>query len=212
MSPSQETVEQTKQQIRSLINEIAELSRTDHAAEEYFPAILKRIVDALAAVGGAVWLLDPEGQLRLSYQIKVNQDLLDAGNEDASRHSKLLSRLFARGQSELIPPHSMIGEDQSEGNPTQFLLVVSPLSNGKRNTGLIEIFQRPDSAPNIQRGYLRFLDQMAGLIGEWLKGATLRQVSDRQKCGSKRTISLAWFTTTSTCATLRSRSPMKVAS
>ncbi|MDX1928080.1 MAG: biotin/lipoyl-binding protein [Pirellulaceae bacterium] len=181
MSPSQETVEQTKQQIRNLINEIAELSRTDHSAEEYFPAILKRIVDALAAVGGAVWLLDPEGQLRLSYQIKVNQDLLETGNEDAMRHAKLLSRLFARGQSELIPPHSMIGEDQSEGNPTQFLLVVSPLSNGKKNAGLIEIFQRPDSAPNIQKGYLRFLEQMAGLIGDWLKGATLRQVSDRQE-------------------------------
>jgi multidrug efflux pump subunit AcrA (membrane-fusion protein) len=181
MSPSQETVEQTKQQIRNLINEIAELSRTDHGAEEYFPAILKRIVDALAAVGGAIWLLDPEGQLRLSYQIKVNQDLLETGNEDALRHAKLLSRLYARGQSELIPPHSMLGEDQSEGNPTQFLLVVSPLSNGKKNTGLIEIFQRPDSAPNIQKGYLRFLDQMASLIGDWLKGATLRQVSDRQE-------------------------------
>ena len=181
MSPSQETVEQTKQQIRNLINEIAELSRTDHGAEEYFPAILKRIVDALAAVGGAIWLLDPEGQLRLSYQIKVSQDLLETGNEDAMRHAKLLSRLFARGQSELIPPHSMIGEDQSEGNPTQFLLVVSPLSNGKKNAGLIEIFQRPDSAPNIQKGYLRFLEQMAGLIGDWLKGATLRQVSDRQE-------------------------------
>lgn len=181
MSPSQETVEQTKQQIRNLINEIAELSRTDHSAEEYFPAILKRIVDALAAVGGAIWLLDPEGQLRLSYQIKVNQDLLETGNEDALRHAKLLSRLYARGQSELIPAHSMLGEDQSEGNPTQFLLVVSPLSNGKKNTGLIEIFQRPDSAPNIQKGYLRFLDQMAGLIGDWLKGATLRQVSDRQE-------------------------------
>ncbi len=181
MSPSQETVEQTKQQIRNLINEIAELSRTDHTAEEYFPAILKRIVDALAAVGGAIWLLDPEGQLRLSYQIKVNQDLLETGNEDALRHAKLLSRLYARGNSELIPPHSMLGEDQSEGNPTQFLLVVSPLSNGKKNTGLIEIFQRPDSAPNIQKGYLRFLEQMAGLIGDWLKGATLRQVSDRQE-------------------------------
>ena len=152
MSPSQETVEQTKQQIRNLINEIAELSRTDHGAEEYFPAILKRIVDALAAVGGAIWLLDAENQLRLSYQIKVNQDLLETGNEDALRHAKLLSRLYARGQSELIPPHSMLGEDQSEGNPTQFLLVVSPLSNGKKNTGLIEIFQRPDSAPNIQKG------------------------------------------------------------
>lgn len=180
-SPSQETVEQTKQQIRGLINEISELSRSDHPAEEYFPAILKRIVDALAAVGGAVWLLDTEGQLRLSYQIKIQQNLLENGDEDAMRHARLLSRLFARGQGELVPAHSMIGESQNEGNPTPYLLVVAPLSNGKKTSGLIEIFQRPDSAPNIQKGYLRFLEQMAGLVGEWLKGATLRQVSDRQE-------------------------------
>ncbi len=180
-TPSQETVEQTKQQIRALINEISELSRSDRPAEEYYPAILKRIIDALAAIGGAVWLLDTEGQLRLSYQIKTPANLLDGGDEDALRHARLLSRLFARGQSELVPPHSMLGENQNEGNPTANLLVISPLSNGKSNAGLIEIFQRPDSAPNIQRGYLRFLDQMASLVGEWLKGATLRQVSDRQE-------------------------------
>lgn len=179
-TPSHETVEQTKQQIRGLINEIAELSRSEHEANEYYPAVLQRIVEALAAVGGAVWLTDESGALRLCYQIKVNQNLLQADNEDATRHSRLLTRLYARAQSELVPPGAFIGEDQAEGNPTPFLLVISPLASGKRAVGLIEIFQRPDSAPNIQRGYLRFLDQMAGLIGEWLKGHTLKQVSDRQ--------------------------------
>ncbi len=179
-TPSQETVEQTKQQIRTLINEIAELSRTDTPGEEYYPAVLKRIVDALAAVGGAMWLLDEDGQLKLSYQINVNQNLLEADGEDAEKHSKLLSRLFMRGQSELIPPHSMLGENQSEGNPSQYLLCVSPVATGKQTTGLIEVFQRADSAPNVQRGYLRFLDQMAGLVNEWLKGHNLQKVSDRQ--------------------------------
>ena len=180
-TPSQETVEQTKQQIRTLINEIAELSRADAPSEEFFPAVLKRIVDALAAVGGAIWLLDDEGQLKLSYQINVNQNLLEAHSDDAAKHAKLLSRLYQRGQSELVPPHSMLGEGQDEGNPSQYLLVVSPLSSGgKQTAGLVEIFQRPNSAPNIQRGYMRFLDQMASLIGEWLKGRTLQKVSDRQ--------------------------------
>ncbi len=179
-TPSQESVEQTKQQIRSLINEISDLSRTDIPAEEYYPAVLKRIVDALAAVGGAMWLLDDEGKLRLSYQINVNQSLLEADSEDAGKHSRLLSRLFMRGQSELIPPHSMLGENQDEGNPSQYLLCVSPLSTGKQTTGLVEVFQRADSSPNVQRGYLRFLEQMAGLIGEWLKGHNLQKVSDRQ--------------------------------
>lgn len=179
-TPSPETVEQTKQQIRGLINEIAELSRSEAAAEEFYPAVLKRIVDALAAVGGAIWLLDEDGALKLSYQINVNQELLEAENEDAVKHGKLLTRLFARGKSELVPPNSMLGDDQSEGNPSQYLLVVSPLNTGQKAAGLIEVFQRPNSAPNIQRGYLRFLDQMAGLIADWLKGRTLQKVSDRQ--------------------------------
>ncbi len=179
-TPSQESVEQTKQQIRGLINEISDLSKTDIPAEEYYPAVLKRIVDALAAVGGAMWLLDDEGKLRLSYQINVNQSLLETDSEDAGKHSRLLSRLFMRGQSELIPPHSMLGENQDEGNPSQYLLCVSPLATGKQTTGLVEVFQRADSSPSVQRGYLRFLEQMAGLIGEWLKGHNLQKVSDRQ--------------------------------
>lgn len=180
-TPSPETVEQTKQQIRGLISEIADLSRSDRPADEYYPAVLKRIVDALAAVGGAIWLLGEDGMLRLSYQINVSQSLLEAEGEDAIRHAKLLTRFYARGQSDLVPPNSMVGQDQTEGNPTRYLLVISPLRSNKSQAGLIEVFQRPDSAPNIQRGYLRFLDQMAGLIGEWLKGNTLRQVSDRQQ-------------------------------
>lgn len=180
-TPSQETVDQTKQQIRALINEIAELSRSESDAEEFFPQVLKRVVDALAAIGGAIWLVDEEdGALKLSYQINVNQELLEAENEDANKHGRLLTRLYSRGNSELVPPNSMLGEEQNEGNPSSYLLVVSPLRSGAQPAGLIEVFQRPNSAPNIQRGYLRFLDQMAGLIGEWLKGRTLQKVSDRQ--------------------------------
>ncbi len=184
-TPSQESVDQTKQQIRTLINEIAELSRKETPSEEYYPAVLKRIVDALAAVGGAMWLLDDDGKLKLSYQINVNQNLLEAESEDAAKHARLLSRLFMRGQSELIPPNSMLGENQDEGNPSQYLLCVSPLSTGKQTTGLVEVFQRAGSPPTVQRGYLRFLDQMAGLIGEWLKGANLQKVSDRQAMWQK---------------------------
>ena len=45
--------------------------------------------------------------------------------------------------------------------------------------GVIEIFQRPDSQPATQRGYLRFLIQMCELAGEWLKTRKLKHFSDR---------------------------------
>ena len=179
--PSPESVEETKQQIRGLINEITELSRSELPAEEYYPAVLKRITDALAAVGGAIWLLDELGQLRLSYHINLHSDLTEAANEDALKHGRLLTRLFVRGKSELVPPHSMLGDNQQEGNPTPYLLVVAPLASGKQMAGIIEVFQRPDSGPNVQKGYQRFLDQMVVLISEWLKGHQLTKVADRQQ-------------------------------
>ncbi len=77
-SPSPESVEQTKRQIRNLVNEISEISKTDISAAEYYPAVLQRIVSALAAVGGAIWLVDTDGAMKLAYQIQVSQDLLES--------------------------------------------------------------------------------------------------------------------------------------
>jgi len=45
---------------------------------------------------------------------------------------------------------------------------------------VIEIFQRPDTAPDTQRGYLRFLQQMCELAAEWLRSQKLRTLGDRQ--------------------------------
>ena len=53
MSVNQQTVEETKQQIRGLVNEIAALSKSGATAEEFYPELLQRIVTALAAAGGA---------------------------------------------------------------------------------------------------------------------------------------------------------------
>jgi hypothetical protein len=44
----------------------------------------------------------------------------------------------------------------------------------------MEVFQRADSQPDAQRGYLRFIEHMVKIIGEWLKGHALQRVSDRQ--------------------------------
>jgi len=49
---SAETIEKTKQQIRGLVGEIAQLSKSDLGPEEFYSAFLQRVVQALAAVGG----------------------------------------------------------------------------------------------------------------------------------------------------------------
>ena len=67
-SVNAETIEQTKQQIRSLVSEISQLSKSDIGAEQYYAAFLQRVVSALAAVGGAVWLVEEGRRLQLSLE------------------------------------------------------------------------------------------------------------------------------------------------
>jgi len=179
--PSDENVENTKRHIRTLVNEITELSKSDAKAAEYYPAVLQRIISALAASGGAVWLVDDEGSMRLAHQIQMDPGLMQANNQEAMLHGRLLTRLFSQGRAELIPPMSGSGEDSGEGNPTRYLLVTAPLVSNKQPVGLLEVMQRPDSPAEAQRGYLRFLEHMTKLMGEWIQGNALQQVSNRQE-------------------------------
>ncbi len=178
--PNEENVEETKRQIKTLVAEISELSKSDIAAAEYYPNVLQKIIAALAAGGGAIWLLDDEGAMRLSYQIKMDPALSDGNNPDAIRHSRLLGRVMQQGKPELIPPQSSFGENQELANPTVHLLILAPLIGSKQAVGIMEIFQRADSQPDAQRGYLRFIEHMTKIIGEWLKGHALQKVSNRQ--------------------------------
>jgi multidrug efflux pump subunit AcrA (membrane-fusion protein) len=174
-----DSLEKTKQQIRGLVGEIAQLSKSDLSPEEYYAAFLQRVIQALAAVGGAVWVVGEGGQPQLSYQINISPGLLDSESEDADKHFRLLSYILASKEAKLIPPMSSASDDRVGGNPTERLLVVAPMGHDGQVEGLVEIFQRPDTQPATQRGYLKFLVQMCELTAEWLKNRKLRHFSDR---------------------------------
>lgn len=189
--PDQRLIEQTKQQIRALVAEIAQLAKTNVAPEEFYGQFLPRVVSALAAVGGAVWTMNPEGQLALQYQINIQETHLRENEEQQAQHSRLLYKTLSGGEALLVPPRSGPGESDEaarlagEGgppaaNPTDFLLLLGILKTDLETMGLVEIFQRPDSSPTTQQGYLRFLVQMCELAGDFLKSHQLRHFSDRQ--------------------------------
>ena len=109
-----ETIEQTKQQIRGLVSEIAQLSKSDLNADEYYAALMQRIVSALAAVGGTVWLLNDSRRTELRYQINLSETLLDSASEDADQHRRLLGRVLHTGEPQLIPPSSGVSAEAAE--------------------------------------------------------------------------------------------------
>ncbi len=180
-------IEQTKQQIRSLVAEIAQLSKQDVAPEEFYGQFLPRVVSALAAVGGAVWTVNSEGRLALQYQINLQNTGLRDDKDGQARHSRLLYKvLSSTSEGTMVPPHSGPGDELPAGdeippaNPTDFLLLFGLLKTDIETIGLVEIFQRSDAGPATQQGYLRFLTQMCELAGDFLKSHQLRHFSTRQ--------------------------------
>ncbi|MEA1950133.1 MAG: HlyD family efflux transporter periplasmic adaptor subunit [Planctomycetota bacterium] len=181
-----ELIEQTKQQIRTLVNEIAQLAKSDISPAEFYGEFLTRVVSALAAVGGIVWAMDDEGRLGLQYQINLQKSGLRDNEEGQRQHGQLLSRVMTGSEPVLVPPHSGIGEDDDEANnPTDYLLVLGPLKTDLETLGVVEIFQRPEAGISTQKGYLRFLMQMCDLAGDFLKSRQLRHFSDRQTLWSQ---------------------------
>ncbi len=173
-------IEQTKQQIRTLVNEIAQLAKSDLSPEEFHGEFLPRVVSALAAIGGAVWTVEDQGRLTLQYQINLQETKLRDSEEAQVRHGRLLQKVLTSGEEILVPPQSGAGDDTEAGNPTDFLLVLGPLKTELEVVGVIEVFQRPDAGPTTQKGYLRFLKQMCDLAGDFFKSRQLRHFGDRQ--------------------------------
>ncbi|MCH8924067.1 MAG: hemolysin D, partial [Planctomycetes bacterium] len=175
-----ELVEQTKQQIRSLVREIAQIAKSDIAPLEFYDAVLNRVVTALAAVGGAIWTVTETGQLTLEYQINLRETRLADSEDDQVAHGRLLRKVIAGGEGMLMAPQSGGGNPEDGTNPTDYLLVLGPLKTANETAGVMEIFQRPGSSVTVQRGYLRFLTQVCELAGEFVKTRRLRHFATKQ--------------------------------
>ena len=181
----QQLVEQTKRQIQALVQEIEQLSRRDVSPGEFYSEFLGRVVAALAAVGGAVWAVNEENQLALQYQINFQLAYFGNDAEAQARHARLLYQCLASTEGMLVPPHSGTGGEEGGANPTDYLLVLAPLRTDLEVAGVVEILQRSDTEPNVQRGYLRFLLDMCQRAGDFLKSRQLRHFSDRQVLWSR---------------------------
>lgn len=178
-------VERAKREIQNLVQEIAELSRTEVDQAEFYDALLNKVVTALAAPGGAVWTMAETGGLQLTYQINLRDTGLIENPIGQSQHGRLLRQVLMSRDGAIISPHSGSGDaaendPEAAANPTDFLLVLAPVYNDQGPQGVVEVFQRPGARTATQRGYLRFLLQICEFAGDYLKGRRLRHLADKQ--------------------------------
>ena len=173
-------IEQTKKQIQILVKEVEELSKSDCMPAEFYAEFLPKTVSALAAAGGAIWEVNDQGQLSLQYQINLQDTGLRESEEAQKQHGQLLYQALQSGESSLVPPRSGSENMEEAGNPTDYLLLLSPIKTDLETLALVEVFQRGGAGPKTQSGYLNFLKKVVGYGCEYFKSRQLRHFGDRQ--------------------------------
>lgn len=173
-------IEQARQQINRLAEEIAQLSDADLAPPEYYGEFLTRILAAIQAPAGAIWLRTPQGNLQQQYQINMRQVGLDKGENTRQMHDELLRQTAMKGAAGIFSPNSGVGQN-GPGNPTDFVILLAPIIHDKQVAGLVEIWQDPTRGPDAQRGFLQFVIRMAALASGYTRNHQLRQMVGQQQ-------------------------------
>ncbi|MCS6852258.1 MAG: HlyD family efflux transporter periplasmic adaptor subunit [Gemmataceae bacterium] len=177
-------LEQARRQVNRLIEEVARLSELDLSPANYYCEFLERVLTAIAAPAGAVWLRNPQGHLQLQYQVNIRQVGIDKDDACRQVHSELLRHASNTARPMLVPPHSGAGDVQdgsSAGNPTDYMTLIAPILIEKQVVGLVEVWQSPDRNPEAQRGFLQFMVRMAELASIYTRNQQLRAMVGQQQ-------------------------------
>jgi len=178
-----------QQQLAALERNIIELSASDIDVEDYFRQFLERMV-AVLAVGGAVWRLNPAGEL-----VQVSHmNLSLAGMEEQGRQSNLmvkaLHRLLQNSQPVVLPAHAAsnvydggLGEDGI--NVCDHTLLFVPILLLDRVSAVLLLISPQDVDPRAVRGYLGFMqglcERAAGFLQRHLIDNLERQISQTER-------------------------------
>ncbi|MGF1581165.1 MAG: hypothetical protein ACFCD0_17505 [Gemmataceae bacterium] len=178
-------IEQAKRQVNRLAEEIAQLSEMELGPGEYYGEFLQRVLAAIAAPAGAVWVRTNQGNLQLQYQIRMREVGIEAVENGREIHGELLRQVVMKGQRAMLMPQSGLGASAdgkaAPGNPTNYVCLLAPILVEKQVAGLVEVWQDPNRGQDAQRGFLQFMVRMAALAANYTRNHQLRQMSSQQQ-------------------------------
>jgi multidrug efflux pump subunit AcrA (membrane-fusion protein) len=150
----------TRQAIDGVVSEIAQLARAGLAPDDFCAQFLSRVVAALGAAGGAIWLKNEAGQLDICHEINFDRLRVES-------HRRLLAPVLQGRQPLVLSPGRSDEQGNDALNPTEFLLLLCPLHADGQPLGVIEVLQRPGAHPLAQQGYAEFLRTACDLAEEF---------------------------------------------
>lgn len=164
--PSDENLnlQKVRERVLQLAREIEQLSGQDLPPQKFFQEFLVRVITAIGAKAGAVWVVDESGRLSPIAHLNLNQIGLFERPGAQGLNEKILMEVLNTGEARTL---SSGGETQL---PTEHVLVLAALHREKKCVGVVQLFQRHDVPVKAQSGYMQFLEQMCGYASRFLEG------------------------------------------
>lgn len=181
-------VSETRREISEIVREVALAARSTMPAADFLAMLADRTLRAMAADGVVVWesVQSSDDRNIQTYQVThrlgriTDQSIPSAGQ---ATHQLMLTEVAAARQPIVVPATPGANDPQVPTNPTDSPAAVVPietLSSEQSPTFLLEVFLEPGGGVATQRGYLRFVAQMADLAGEFLRADRLREAINQE--------------------------------
>lgn len=197
---AEDLVRQTRREIAEIVREVAALARRPLDQSTFFASLADATLRALAAEGVVIWRADDD---RCRPLVRTGR-LTDRQIPPAGRaaHAAMLAEILATGTPVIVPPtplghpETAAAEPADEpsvaapANPTTAPAAVVPILDPLHEAPggaedviattsgapryLLEVFLEAEAGVATQRGYLRFVAQMADLAGDYLRLAEIR--------------------------------------
>lgn len=173
-----DSVKQVREKIIQLAKEIEEHSRSNMPPDAFFSEFLRRVVGAVGARAGAVWLRNGSAKLNLFTDVNLKQTGFFEKADAPMLNQKLLDEVMSNGQACTHSPNDGSGVQV----PTNDLIVLASLQQQKQCVGVVEIFQRVDTPQQARPGFLQFVEQMCGYACRYLdRQAAPKPTTDASK-------------------------------
>ena len=163
MGTPEENLKRVREQVIKLAREIEQMSGQDIPANVFFQEFLNRVVMAIGARAGAVWLLQ-DGGLTLAAEANLEETGLHELPGATAKNEKLLIDVLQTGEAKTLTP------GQEADLPTEHVLVLSALHKEKECVGVVQLFQRTAVPDEARSGYMQFLEQMCGYASRYIEG------------------------------------------
>ena len=156
--------------LEGILAEIATLSKSDLSFDDFAQELLSRCVRLLAAFGGSIWQVRPNGRPQLVCQIGNTADW----NIDDGVRRRTFGDVTTSGSVQVVAPATVNGELGSSDHGV--LLFVGALKVDCDVVGFVEIVQRPNLDVDVARGNHRFVSLACELASDYLHRRELRKL------------------------------------